>query len=167
MASPYDTLPVPESYATPAQLQQARDFYAYLQHGKGQLPVRHWTQGLSNMFSALVGGAGQHLTAREEDRMHAMKARDMPTEPGMLGAAPPTTPGGTRKADTAIEGDEIPPPEPKTRLAMSGQGGSLVSDSEPPALMRSDLVPGSPAATATALAGDQVAARGVAPARGG
>jgi hypothetical protein len=48
------------AYATPEQLAQLRAYSNELLSGKGQQPVHRWTQGLSNIVSALVGGGLSH-----------------------------------------------------------------------------------------------------------
>lgn len=61
----------PGAYTTPDSLEQMRNYAKYLMQGSGQQPVHHWTQGLSNMVSALLGGdmsyrAGQRELASRE-----------------------------------------------------------------------------------------------------
>lgn len=78
-----DYLPTPSNYATPDQLKSVREYAQALLYGKGQQPVHHWAQGLSNVVSALVGGkdlynAGQSETA---SRRFATAA-SQPMDPG-------------------------------------------------------------------------------------
>jgi len=56
VANESNLLSTPEGYATPAQLQSTREYAKALLQGNLQQPVHHWTQGVSNMISALVGG---------------------------------------------------------------------------------------------------------------
>jgi ABC-type transporter MlaC component len=44
-------------YATPEQAKSLRDYADQLMTGKGQMPVHRWTQGVSNIVNALIGGA--------------------------------------------------------------------------------------------------------------
>lgn len=50
-----DPIPFAEGYATPAQVQSARETAKWLL-GKSQEPVKHWTMGMANIANALVGG---------------------------------------------------------------------------------------------------------------
>lgn len=68
MADEANFLPTPENYATPDQLKSAREYAKALMTGAGQQPVKHWTQGVSNMVSALVGGALDYNSAQREKR---------------------------------------------------------------------------------------------------
>lgn len=59
-------MPVAKGYATPQQIEAARQYSKYLLAGGGQQPVKHWTQGLSNMVSALVGGYGMYNAGQQD-----------------------------------------------------------------------------------------------------
>lgn len=61
-----NVLSTPEGYATPDQLKNAREYAKALLHGNMQQPVKHWTQGVSNMVSALVGGNLDYTAAQRE-----------------------------------------------------------------------------------------------------
>lgn len=84
-----DRLGTIEAYATPDQLKEARAYAAALQFGHGQQPVKHWTQGLSNMVASLMGGyqAGQTNRA-ENSRIQRESAAGVP-DIGTPGAPPP------------------------------------------------------------------------------
>jgi lysozyme len=69
MASEEDYLSTPSGYATPEQLKSTRDYAKALMTGSGQQPVRHWTQGLSNMVGALIGGQLDYGAAQQEKRL--------------------------------------------------------------------------------------------------
>lgn len=92
-------LSTPAGYATPEQLAAAREYAAYLQHGKGQQPVKHWSQGVSNVVSALTGG----WLATEQNAKQQMALRDaassvMPQMPGETPATGPQMGAGAPKA---------------------------------------------------------------------
>jgi len=56
MADNPNLLSTPENYATPAQIKSTYDYAKALLYGPQQQSVHHWTQGVSNMVNALVGG---------------------------------------------------------------------------------------------------------------
>src|ERR1700757_4919524 len=56
MADNPNLLSTPENYATPDQIKSTYDYAKALMSGSGQQSVHHWTQGVSNMVSALIGG---------------------------------------------------------------------------------------------------------------
>lgn len=62
----------PEGYATPDQIKSVREYAKALLMGSGQQPVKHWSQGVSNMVSALVGGGLDWNAAQREKRDVAM-----------------------------------------------------------------------------------------------
>lgn len=51
---------------TPLALKAQRDYANALLYGKMQQPVQHWTQGVSNMVSALMGGQLDYNAAQKE-----------------------------------------------------------------------------------------------------
>lgn len=51
---------------TPAQVKATMDYAKALMTGSGQQPVKHWTQGLSNVVNALVGGDLDYRAALAE-----------------------------------------------------------------------------------------------------
>src|SRR3954465_599403 len=100
VATGLDGLGTIEAYATPDQLKEARAYAAALQFGHGQQPVKHWTQGLSNMVASLMGGyqAGQTNRA-ENSRIQRESAAGVP-DIGTPGAPPPVA----KHADTGDAG---------------------------------------------------------------
>jgi len=59
-------LSTPDGYATPEQLKTTREYAKALLFGNMQQPIHHWTQGVSNMVSALVGGGLDYNAAQKE-----------------------------------------------------------------------------------------------------
>src|SRR5690349_13534940 len=59
-------LSTPEGYATPDQVKSTYDYAKALLYGGMQQPVHHWTQGVSNMVSALVGGNLDYQAGQRE-----------------------------------------------------------------------------------------------------
>ena len=84
MESESHLLGTPAGYATPEQLKEVRALYQNLLSGTGQQPVKHWTQGISNMVSALVGGLGNQKTIERENeaRRFDQKPQNMPAWSG-------------------------------------------------------------------------------------
>lgn len=81
MAEESDLLSTPAGYATPSQTKAVREYAQALLYGSGQQPVKHWTQGLSNMVSALVGGHDLYksgLADRGSDLYDANKVSVVP-----------------------------------------------------------------------------------------
>lgn len=86
-------LSTPEGYATPEQIKAARAYAAALLHGNMQQPVKHWSQGVSNMVSALVGGNLDYNAAqREQGGRNAAAEQQQTLVPG---ANYPKAPMGT------------------------------------------------------------------------
>src|SRR5271163_117311 len=56
----------PQGYQMPQQAKSAHDYAKALMSGSGQQPIHHWTQGVSNMVSALTGGLLDNSTAQNE-----------------------------------------------------------------------------------------------------
>jgi len=82
-------LSTPEGYATPDQLKSTYEYAKALMTGSGQQPVHHWTQGVSNMVNALVGGALDFSANRKENESNSVRAgRMLPSLPGSPSAAP-------------------------------------------------------------------------------
>lgn len=55
----------PSEYASPEQLKAVREYAEAMLHGTGQQKIGHWTQGVSNVVNALVGG---HMLYRAGER---------------------------------------------------------------------------------------------------
>lgn len=88
-------LSTPENYATPEQLR-AMEAYSQALLKDSQKPIRHWTQGLSNIVSALVGGNQSWLANQKQNESNAVRAgRLMPDTSGQ--AAPTEPPLAPRK----------------------------------------------------------------------
>lgn len=126
-----DFLSTPAEYATPQQLAAAREYAKYnLQEG-GQQPVKHWTQGLSNMVSALVGGYGQYRAGQRELASRNLAASDeTPKLPG-VGAAPAA--GTSPSALAPMSSDGSLPSSPGTVAAEGTKGnygalGPIITD---------------------------------------
>lgn len=68
MADPLTESPtfVNPRYASPQQIAARRKYAEELMMGKGQQPVRHWAQGLSNIANALMGGYTERKASAEE-----------------------------------------------------------------------------------------------------
>lgn len=93
MADNSNFLSTPDGYATPNQLKEMRDYGAALLYGKMQQPVQHWSQGVSNMVSALVGGGLDYNAAQKEKAAEAGFGKNyMPPDP----LAGNSTPSGTK-----------------------------------------------------------------------
>lgn len=107
-------LSTPEGYATPDQLRATHEYAKALLTGSGQQPVHHWTQGVSNMVAALVGGNMNYQANQKENEANAARAgRMLPAIPGSNPGsnpvgAPPTggTPPAGGDASGAISGLE-------------------------------------------------------------
>lgn len=76
-------LSTPAGYATPEQLAASREYAKALLYGKGQQePIRHWTQGVSNMVSALVGGYDLYKAGQQERGSQLFDANRLPRDVG-------------------------------------------------------------------------------------
>lgn len=64
---PTNMLSTPQGYATPQQLAQIREYATKLTDPSKMQPVQSWTQGVSNMVQALMGG-WQNSQANQFDR---------------------------------------------------------------------------------------------------
>jgi hypothetical protein len=81
-------------------LKQMRAYADYMMKGAGQQPVHHWTQGVSNMVNALLGGSMNRLANQrdiataiyEQQRLNPHEAPGTVAAPPAAGAAPPTAP---------------------------------------------------------------------------
>lgn len=90
MANETNLLSTPEGYATPSQLQSTREYAKALLQGNLQQPVHHWTQGVSNMVSALVGGNMDFNANKKQNESDAVRAgRMLPSMPGSPSTQPP------------------------------------------------------------------------------
>ena len=88
MADNSNYLSTPEDYATPSQIKSTQDYAKALLYGNMQQPIHHWTQGVSNLVSALVGGTLDYNAAQKEKKAEAIRGRqDMPPNP--YPSAPP------------------------------------------------------------------------------
>lgn len=89
--TPPAMLPTPDGYATPEQVKAMQDYAAALStKAPFQQPVRHWSQGVSNVVSALMGG---WLSNRANDQQYgSLKygANQRQNAPGTQ-IAPPAT----------------------------------------------------------------------------
>jgi len=104
VANEANLLSTPEGYATPGQLASTREYAKALLHGNMQQPVSHWSQGVSNMVSALVGGNLDFNANKKQNESDAVRAgRMLPTIPGSPSTQPP---GGM--APTSFSGDPSP-----------------------------------------------------------
>lgn len=89
---------------TPLALKAQRDYANALLYGKGQQPVNHWTQGVSNMVSALMGGTMDYNAAQKERGAMGDVGRGLnvdiggPTGSTSFSDAP-SGEGGTKTAD--------------------------------------------------------------------
>lgn len=93
----------PANYVTPDQVKLTRDYAKALLSGSGQQPVQHWTQGVSNMVNALVGGNLAYKTAQQEKESNAVDAGAMlPTVPG---ATPSPSDGPSSAGQKTADGD--------------------------------------------------------------
>jgi hypothetical protein len=109
-------LSTPENYATPGQLEAMRAYSKALLTDS-QKPIKHWTQGLSNIVSALVGGNQSFLANKQQNEADAVRGgRMMPdtsgnpvqSEPPMAPTktssfSPSPTPEGTKNAGGPID----------------------------------------------------------------
>ena len=55
-----------ENYTSPEQYKDRTAYAKALLYGAGQQPVRHWTQGASNMVAALMGGHLMNRAGRDK-----------------------------------------------------------------------------------------------------
>ena len=67
----------PGNYVSPAQQKAQMDYAAALRNGNGQQPVHHWTQGVSNMFAALMGHNLNEQTAQRENAANDLTGNRM------------------------------------------------------------------------------------------
>lgn len=106
--SPYQTvaptlLAIPQNYRNPQDINSTREYAKALMQGSGQQPVHHWTQGVSNIVSALMGGTLANQANQQQNEAAAvLSGRTTPTMPGS--SAPSFSEGpsseGTKNADT-------------------------------------------------------------------
>jgi hypothetical protein len=94
-------LSTPQGYATPEQIKSTYEYAKALMTGSGQQPVHHWTQGVSNIVSALVGG---NLDYRANQMENAANRRDAGARLPQVNQPPfnesPSS-GGGKKADAS------------------------------------------------------------------
>ena len=79
MPNPSDMSPnfINPAYATPEQLKSLREYSQQLMTGAGQQPVHRWTQGVSNLVNALVGGYEGYRTDQMQNEAAARNAADV------------------------------------------------------------------------------------------
>lgn len=124
----------PAEYASPNQLAAIREYSKYLLEGKGQQPVNHPLQGVSNIVSALMGGSILHDAGQSEKASKMYEAEgSLPQAPGQMpraGGLTPVTPSkpvpAVKRAfsgtpEEAIAGLTMPPGE----VASSGTGSAF------------------------------------------
>lgn len=96
---------------TPLALKAQRDYANALLYGKGQQPVQHWSQGVSNMVSALMGGQLDYMAGQKERGAMGDVGRGMnidiggPTGSRNSFSDAPSDEGGTKTADAGDMGD--------------------------------------------------------------
>jgi hypothetical protein len=95
-------LATPKNYKTPETMKASRA-YANALLENSQKPIQHWTQGVSNMVSALVGGNLNYRTNQEQNESNSVDAGRMlpsltpaPKPPFSEG---PASEGGTKSGD--------------------------------------------------------------------
>lgn len=104
---PANSGPTPPEYATPEQIKSLREYAKAL--GDQRFPVvKHWTQGISNMVNALVGG----YEGSRADQLERAGNRGLAL-PGSPTAAPPYAPPATPPpyAPPAAPPTMTPPPD--------------------------------------------------------
>lgn len=115
-----DVLPTPENYATPKQLEAARDYAKALLYGKKQQePITHWSQGVSNVVNALYGGKDLYDAKRDENLTRQAQLRGVPINTLADNGAMPGA-GAVPRGFVAPQ-DEGAPTGP--RAPMSGASG--------------------------------------------
>jgi hypothetical protein len=109
-------LSTPEGYVSPEQLKATQEYARALMTGSGQQPVHHWTQGVSNMVNALVGGltdsnafkksrASQDYEAARFEQARQQQMGNQPAPQGTVMAPGVPYMGGPFKQALAPEGD--------------------------------------------------------------
>ncbi len=86
-------MPLPQAnYVQPGQLKAQTDYATALRQGNLQQPVHHWTQGVSNMFAALMGHNLATQNADQERQRNVITGyeQNVPyaTPPDLNGQAP-------------------------------------------------------------------------------
>src|ERR1700740_2213170 len=76
-------LSTPEGYATPEQVKSTYEYAKALMQGNLQQPVKHWTQGVSNIVSALVGGGLDYRAGQQDRARRLFNAEQDPTVTSM------------------------------------------------------------------------------------
>jgi hypothetical protein len=92
MADNSNYLSTPSEYATPSQIKSTQDYAKALMYGNLQQPVHHWTQGLSNMVGALVGGNLDYNAGQRERASQMYEANTKADTLNGTGAFPPNGP---------------------------------------------------------------------------
>lgn len=100
-AAPLPLVSTPKEYKTPETMKTSRA-YANALLENSQKPIQHWTQGVSNMVSALVGGNLNYRTNQEQNESNSVDAGRM--LPSLTPAKPsfsegPSPEGGTKSGD--------------------------------------------------------------------
>jgi hypothetical protein len=98
-------LATPKNYKTPETMKASRA-YANALLENSQKPIQHWTQGVSNMVSALVGGNLNYRTNQEQNEANAVRAgrlapEEVPVKPSF--SEGPTSEGGTKSGDPLLK----------------------------------------------------------------
>lgn len=92
---------------------QQKIAHAMMMQGIDTSPVQHWTQGVSRVAQALLGG---YMSKEADDEQKAIRARDRDALLGVLGGSPTAAPAATPAAP-------IPAPV-RAAPAVIGQGGA-------------------------------------------
>lgn len=103
MAENANLLSTPEGYATPDQIKSTYEYAKALMSGNLQQPVHHWTQGVSNMVSALVGGNLDYKAAQQQNEANAVRAGRM--LPSVSGSATSFSEGPSSAGSKNAGGD--------------------------------------------------------------
>lgn len=117
MPNPSDMTPnfVNPAYATPEQLKSLREYSQQLMTGSGQQPVHRWTQGVSNLVNALVGGYEGYRADQMQNEAAARNASDLKALISQLQA-----PGGKPNPGTEAQIYANPMTSPEQRALIGG-----------------------------------------------
>src|SRR5262249_50876185 len=94
-----------ESYINPDQAKQQNDYAKAMLYGTGQQPVKHWTQGVSNMVNALMGGRALYGVGERQRQFDLAKSREGLT----VGGDTTDAGGGENSQPGPTQGAEQPP----------------------------------------------------------
>lgn len=117
------------AYATPNQIASLREYAKFLMEGKGQQDVKHWSQGASNMISALMGGIDAGRSDRmERDAMRGSIDQQTPLIASLLSAGQGGQPTPQASAPApSIQSASLPPATPAAPN-MPRPGGEIMPD---------------------------------------